>query len=287
MTDVDEEQDHLVRLLSPTVHVPPAAQAAGDELLRDILDTRPPTPWRRRLLVSVPAVAGLAAAAIAVSALLPTSTPVGPAPASAALSFTEAPGYLIVTIKDPAADPQRYREELARYGLNIKIELVPADPEDVGKVVFEELGDTGGGPTLEPIEDPGRCTANGTCEVGFKVPLNFRSYAIVAFGRTPLPGEFVDGGSDQQNADAEKLVGKRVTEARRLLSAQGKTAEYRVGWKSVAATEAQVPGDWIVYDTAPISNTVVVLWVSADGKAPDKPRPSQSGQIIAPSVKAG
>ncbi len=47
MTDVDEEQDHLIRLLSPTVHVPPAAQAAGDALLHDILRTRPaPSPWR-------------------------------------------------------------------------------------------------------------------------------------------------------------------------------------------------------------------------------------------------
>ncbi|MDG6103262.1 hypothetical protein Daura_17290 [Dactylosporangium aurantiacum] len=287
MTDVDEEQDHLVRLLSPTVHVPSAAQAAGDELLRDILRTERPSPWRRRLLVAVPAVAGLAAAAVAVSALLPTSTPVGPAPAGAALAFTEDAGYLIVTIKDPAADPQRYRDELARHGLNIKIELVPANPQDVGKVVHEEVGDTGGGPTLEAIEDPGRCTANGACQVGFKVPLNFTSYAVVAFGRTPLPGEFVEGGSDQQNADADALVGKRVSEARRLLVAQGRTAEYRVGWDSLAATEAQVPGDWIVYDTAPVSNTVVVLWVSPDGKAPDKPRPSPSGQVVAPSVKAG
>lgn len=287
MTDVDEEQDHLVRLLSPTVHVPPAARAAGEELLRDILRTRPPSPWRRRLLVAVPAVAGLAAAAVAVSALLPPSTPVGPAPASAALTFTEGAGYLTVMINDPAADPQRYRDELAEHGLNIKIELVPADPEDVGKVVFEELGDTGGGPTLEAIEDPGRCTANGACQVGFKVPLNFTSYAVVAFGRTPLPGEFIEGGSDQQNADAGALEGKRVAEARRLLAAQGKTAEYRVGWESLPATEAQVPGDWIVYDTAPISNTVVVLWVSPDGTAPDKPRPSASGQFVVPSVKAG
>lgn len=294
MTDVDEEQDHLIRLLSPTVHVPPAAQAAGDALLHDILRTRTPSPWRRRLLVAVPVVAGLAAAALVISALLPASTPstpvgpIGPAPADAALTFTENGGYLTVTIKDPAADPQRYRDELAKHGLDIKLDLVPANPGDVGKVVFTEIGDTGGGATLEAIEDPGRCNANGSCQVGFKVPLTFKSYAVVSFGRTPLPGEFVEGGSDQQNADGDAFVGKRVSEVRRLLAAKHMTAEYRVGWDSLAATEAEVPGTWIVYDTAPIDNTVIVLWVSADGKAPPKPRPSGSGAtVIAPSVKAG
>lgn len=48
-----------------------------------------------------------------------------------------------------------------------------------------------------------------------------------------------------------------------------------------------MPGDWIVYDTAPIDTKVLVLWVSADGKAPPKPRPSGSGAVPAPSVKAG
>lgn len=293
MTDVDEEQDHLIRLLSPTVHVPPAAQTAGDALLHDIMRAQAPTPWRRRLLVAVPVVAGLAVAALVISSLLPASTPstpvgpIGPAPANAALTFAEDAGFLVVTIKDPAADPQRYRDELAKRGLNITIELVPAGPENVGKVVFEELGDTGGGPTLEAIEDPGRCTANGACQVGFKVPLNFTSYAVVAFGRTPLPGEFVEGGSAEQHADARKLRGKRVSEARVLLAAAGQTAEYRVGFQSLAATADQVPGSWIVYDTAPISNTVIVLWVSEDGTPPPPPASGEPGSFATPSVKVG
>ena len=132
MTDVDEEQDHLIRLLSPDRARPAGAPGPPvTELLRDILRT-PATavPRRRRLLVAVPVVAGLAAAALVVSALLPASAPVavGPAPAHAALTFTEDGGFLIVTINDPAADPQRYRDELAKHGLNIKIELVPAEP---------------------------------------------------------------------------------------------------------------------------------------------------------------
>src|SRR6185312_12508554 len=117
----------------------------------------------------------------------------------------------------------------------------------VGKVVFVEIGDTGSGLTLEAIEDAGRCTANGACQVGFKVPLHFSSYAVVSFGRTPLPGETVVGGTAEQNLEAGKLRGKRVSEARQILAAKGQTAEYRVGWESLAATEEQVPGTWIVY----------------------------------------
>ncbi|MEV0561731.1 hypothetical protein [Dactylosporangium sp. NPDC050588] len=280
MTDVDEEQDHLIRLLSPTVHVPEPARAAGEDLLHAILDTgAPATNWRRRLLVGVPVAAGLTVAALVAGSLL-----TAPKPANAALTFTEGDGFLTVTIKDPAADPQRYRDELARRGLNIKIELVPANPENVGKVVFEESG----APGLEPIEDPGRCTANGSCQVGFKVPLNFSSYAVVAFGRTPLPGEFIEGGSTEENAVGGSLIGKRVSEARQILAANGMTAEYRVGPKSMAAPADQVPGDWIVFDTAPIPGNIIVLWSSADGKPPaptgdDTPRPPASTRPGAPA----
>ncbi|MET7419077.1 hypothetical protein [Dactylosporangium sp. NPDC005555] len=276
MTEIDEEQDHLVRLLSPTVHVPASAQAASDELLRDILHATPPAAdWRRRLFIAVPAAAGLTVVALVAGSLLST-----PEPANAALTFSERAGYITVTINDPAADAQRYNDELAKYGLNIKIQLVPANPDDVGKVVFEETG----APGLEAIENPGRCNANGSCQVGFKVPLNFSSYAVVAFGRTPLPGESVDGGSTAQKDVGESLLGKTVAEARRILAAKGMTAEYRVGPKSLSAPAEEVPGDWIVFDTAPIDTTVIVLWSSADGRSPipsgdDVPKPGPSASI--------
>lgn len=81
---------------------------------------------------------------------------------------------------------------------------------------------------------------------------------------TELPFERpVPAGTGQK-----ALVGKRVSEVRELLAANGQTATYRVGFASLEAPADKVPGSWYVYDVAPLANNVVVLWVSADGKEP-------------------
>ncbi|MEV8516237.1 hypothetical protein [Dactylosporangium sp. NPDC051484] len=270
MHDVDEEQDGLIRLLAPTVHV----RTGPDEaMLRAIMaiDDRP-TRFRgrhRRGLIAVAAVAGLAAAAFAGIAALPSSAPVGAPPAANALSITEDAGYLVITIKDPAVDPVRYQAELRRRGLNITISLAPAQPENVGKVVFSEVGDAG---KLTYIEDPGRCNANGNCAVGVRVPVGFASYARITFGRTPLPGEEAEVGT-QTGGDAktDALHGKTVAEVRRIVAAQGKTLLYRVGWRSLDAPAEQVPGSWKVYRAAYGTENSIVVWVSEDGTEPVPP----------------
>ncbi|GAA2326458.1 hypothetical protein [Dactylosporangium salmoneum] len=271
MPDADEEQDGLIRLLAPTVHV---RTAPDEDLLRAIMATPVGRPARlpgrhRRGLIAAAAVAGLAAAAFAVFAALPASAPVGAPPAANALSITEDAGYLVITIKDPAADPARYQAELRRRGLNITIELAPAQPEDVGKVVFAEVGDGG---RLTYIEDPGRCTANGSCAVGVRVPAGFSSYARITFGRTPLPGEETEAGS-QSGGDAktDALLGKTVAEVRRIVAAQGRTLDYRVGWQSLAAPADQVPGSWKVYQAAYGTGHSIIVWASEDGTAPRPP----------------
>ncbi|HTJ38034.1 MAG TPA: hypothetical protein VL738_32770 [Dactylosporangium sp.] len=274
MHDVDEEQDALIRLLAPTVHV----RTSPDEtLMRGIMATadRPARALtRRRWLIAVPIVTGLAAAAFAVFAALPTSSPVGgPAPANA-LSITENAGYLVITIKDPAADPARYEAELKRRGLDIRISLAPVRSEQIGMVIFDEVGEPG---QLTYIEDPGHCTSNGACTVGVKVPLTFKSYARITFGRAPLPGE-EDEVATQSGGDAktDALRGKTVAEVRRILAAQGKTILYRVGWQSLDAPADQVPGSWKVYDAAYGTDNSMVIWVSPDGTPPTNPNPSSS-----------
>ncbi|MFG2044010.1 hypothetical protein [Dactylosporangium sp. NPDC048998] len=269
MHDVDEEQDGLIRLLAPTVHV----RTGPDEaMLRAIMATNDrPARLRgrhRRGLIAVAAVAGLAAATFAVLAALPTSAPVGP-PAANALSITEDAGYLVITIKDPAADPARYQAELRRRGLNITINLAPAQPEEVGKVVFSEVGDGG---ELTYIEDPGHCNANGNCAVGVRVPESFVSYARITFGRAPLPGEEIEAGTPSGgDAKTDALRGKTVAEVRRITAAQGKTLLYRVGWRSLDAPAEQVPGSWKVYDAAYGTANSIIVWVSEDGTAPRPP----------------
>ncbi|MBE1484605.1 hypothetical protein [Plantactinospora soyae] len=269
MHDVDEKQDDLIRLLAPTVHL----RTSPDEtLMHGIMATagRPArVRTRQRGLVAVAVVAGLAAAAFAVFAALPSSSPVGGPPPAYALSITENAGYLVITIKDPAADPARYEAELKRRGLDIKITLAPVQPEDVGKVVFEEVGESG---KLSYIEDPGHCTSNGSCTVGVKVPLDFKTYARITFGRTPLPGEQDEVGTPSGgDAETDALRGKTVAEVRKIVAAQGKTLLYRVGWKSLDAPADQVPGTWKIYDAAYGTNNSIVIWASPDGTAPSPP----------------
>jgi hypothetical protein len=287
MHDVDEQQDDLIRLLAPTVHL----RTGPDETLMYGIMATAERPARGRVrprwLIAVPIVAGLAAAVFAVLAALPSSSPVGgPAPVSA-LTITENAGYLVITIKDPAADPARYEAELKRRGLDIRINLVPARPENVGKVVFEEVGETG---KLTYIEDPGRCTSNGSCTVGVKVPLDFKSFARITFGRAPLPGEESKdgsgpagpsgsasggdgeaGGPSGGDAKTDALLGKTVAEVRRTVAAQGKTLLYRFGGQGREVPADEVPDTWKVYDAAYGTGNSIIIWVSPDGVEPTRP----------------
>ncbi|MEU4424058.1 hypothetical protein AB0F81_25800 [Actinoplanes sp. NPDC024001] len=214
-------------------------------------------------------MAGLAAAVVAAGVWLPESAPGGTAPARAALQITTHDEYLDIRILDPAADPQRYRQELTARGLDIELSLAAAEAGSVGRVVFQEHDQDG----IKPIEAPGNCTANGNCAVGVQVPLSYRGHARIVFGRAPLPGESVAGDAPVltpgQTAELDALVGKRVSEVRRRLSANGQTAGYRVGPKSLETPASELPGTWIVFDVAPLAGGVVVIWASPDGTEPD------------------
>lgn len=293
MTEPDYEQDRLIRLLAPVYHVPASAQRASGEaatalmegIMQDFENTSA-TPvkrmsWilrHRRLAIAVPTVAAVAAVALAISAALPAgSGPIGPAPAHA-LQITKDDAYVSIKIKDTLADPERYRKELAKYNLNVELTLAPAAPEQVGRVIFTEEGDSG----LEYIEAPGDCTANGNCSVGIKIPVDFKSYAKIVIGRTPMPGEEIEGGSPEVKAQARDLVGRTVADALEILASNGQTASYRVGWESIEAPADKVPTDWIVVDAIPMPNKVIALWVTADGKHPKKQDSSSGGPSAQP-----
>lgn len=277
------EPDRMIQLLSPELDIPHAAAdptgPAADDVLRRVTSA-PPAPRRRwglRLAIGGSLVAGVAAAVVAASVWLPDSSPGGPAPAqAAALQFTTGGKYLEIRILDPAADPQRYRDELAAHGLDIDLSLVAAEPEDVGRVIFEEESTPG----IELIEAPGNCTANGNCGVGVQVPLAYRGHANIIFGRTAKPGDAADAPilSDAQKAQLNGLVGKTVAEARKQLAANGQTPTYRLGVSKsvgdghriitqVEPPAAEVLDTWIVTDTAPLPGNVVAIWASKDGKA--------------------
>lgn len=283
------EPDRMIQLLSPELDLPHAAAdptgPAADDLLRRVTSAPPPASRRRwglRLAIGAPLVAGVAAAVVAASVWLPESSPGGPAPArAAALQFTTGGKYLEIRILDPAADPQRYHEELAAHGLDIDLSLAPAEPDEVGRVIFQEESTPG----IKVIEAPGNCTDNGDCGVGVQIPLDYKGHANLVFGRTPKPGEASEGDtpilSAAQKAQLKSLLGKKVADARRQLATHGQTVTYRFGGTQSAgngylkvvpmkAPAAQVLDTWIVYDVAPLPGNVVAIWSSKDGKAPTR-----------------
>jgi hypothetical protein len=215
------------------------------------------------------AVSTVAAVAFGVAVLPPDRTsPVGPAPAQAqALAFTESGGFLEIRIKDPAADPRRYRREIADRGLDIQLKLAPARPDQIGRVVF--VGESA--PGLETLEQPGYCSESGNCSVGVRVPANYHGTAVIVFGRAARPGEEIPGGTTDERALAEQLEGRTVSDMKRILAAAGKSPSYRTGPVPVGTPAEQIPDAWIVIDATPVPGDVVLVWVSADGKVPPRP----------------
>ena len=147
----------------------------------------------------------------------------------------------------------------------VDLKLAPAAPDQVGRVIFQEE-DGSAGPQIKTVERP------GDCSVAVRVPLAYRGTAQIVFGRTPRPGETIEGDAPvltpTQQGQLTSLVGKRVSDVREMLAANGQTATYRVGFASRGAAADEVPVHGYVYDVAPLANDVVVVWVPADGKEP-------------------
>jgi hypothetical protein len=280
--------DELIGRLAPVTDeeaarmVSPGTKA---DLAERIMSTAVPEgrPARRRrgLAVGLP----LAAAAVGtVVALVVASTgsgtprtPATPIPSAhgpmkiqlAALSFSTQGKYLVVKVKDPLADPARYRKEFAAHGMNIDLRLVPASPSIVGTVLMSE------GSEIKVITAPGRCRTGGggACPVGVKIPLGFKDHAMVVFGRAARPGEQY---SSTAPADAPGEVmhglayrGRTVAEVLAMLNKRHVTVpEYRYEGadgdnrpypNGIPAAEVQ-PG-WFVHGADPWARNQVLLFV--------------------------
>jgi hypothetical protein len=231
---------------------------------------------RRRLLIGVPV-----AAALAVGGLIATSlgspgqhlgpVSVGPPRAQAAvLSFTRHDGYIRVIVRNPLADPKRYRAEFARHHLNISLTLVPASPSIVGTLVAETL--SAGASQITPITATGRCFTGGggnVCPVGVRVPVDFRGAATLVFGRAARPGEQYESAA-QADGPGEAMhglhyQGRTVAAVLAMLARRGITVpQWRVQRAGQCYTETRrtVPGNWLVYDAVPWAPGQVLLWAA-------------------------
>ena len=302
-----DTQQQLGRIAPVTDHE--AARMARPGTLADLataITAAPPGPARRAVRRRSPArrralAGGLLAAGLAAAALIATSlgrpgqhvgpVSVGPAAAQAqALSFTRHGGFIDVIVRDPLADPARYRAEFARYHLDITLRLVPVSPSIVGTVVY--AGQSPGGGPLTPITARGRCLeASGTsaCPVGIKIPAGYRGSAQLVFGRAARPGEQYESTASAF-APGEVLHGLSVRGLRvAQVLAMLRQRHVTVAWFDVqaggeSANERRVPGSYFVSDANPWSPGEVQLFVSQVW--PPAPAGPPGGPVATPSPAA-
>jgi hypothetical protein len=280
----DAEVAHLVRadtlaaLGDDIARVATAPFADGSSEPRGLASSRGSRPrrLRKRLLIGVPA-----AAAVAVVGLIATSAgapgqhvgPVsfGPPKAqAAALSFTRDGRFIDVIVRNPVADPKRYRAEFAKYHLNIGLTLVPASPSIVGTLVAESL--SAGAGQLTPITAVGKCYTGGggnVCPVGVKVPIDYRGTATLVFGRPARPGEqFESAGEATAPGEAMHglhFEGRTVAAVLAMLAKRGVTVpQWRVQRSGQCYTDSRrtVPSNWLVYQAVPWAPGQVLLWAA-------------------------
>jgi hypothetical protein len=247
-------------------------------------------PRRRIVLVAAPLAAGLAAAAIVLatqSQPAPVRAASHPAQASltAALSFTTSGGYITVIVRDPLADPSRYRAEFAAHHLQVTLTLVPVSPSLVGSLVYFSEPASGG---ITPITARGKCRTGGggsACPVGVRIPAGFRGQAQLVFGRAARPGEQYESTASA-TAPGEVMHGMRyqgLTVARVLAMLRQRDVSvpvYHYGGKLLHS----VPGAWYVYDADPWAPQQVTLFVGPVWPQPALSSPSPRTPTPSPTA---
>lgn len=299
--------DNLVGRIAPVTDAR-AAELLSDDAAAELADrivastaeapeVRSPGRSRRRLTIGLPLLATGLAGATAVTALVFSSGGGSPAPVpstastshgpkvklAAALTFTRKGDHIDVRIRDPYADPKRYKEEFAKRGLDVDLSMVASSPSIVGTVVMIE-GD------ITDIREKGACeVASGgdDCPVGVRVPAGFKGHAAVVFARAARPGEQYNSTA-QADARGEAMHGmvykrRPVAEVLATLKKRHVTVpEYRymVGNESKTAYTGQIPGNWYVHGAIPWAAGQVLLFVG--------PHPTeQPGDAAPPNIAPG
>ena len=274
----------------------------------DLAPARPGgQPRRRRLLIGKPIGTSLAAAlaviALVAAALAITRPSAPPKPATApppsvkasarpvpahVLSFTTSGGYITVIVRNPLADPARYRAEFAAHHLNITLKMVPASPSLVGTVVYVE--EPASSPDIETITAQGRCYTGGggsACPVGVRIPVGFRGQAEVVFGRAARPGEQYESTA-AATAPGEVMhglhfAGDTVAQVLAMLRGRHVTVPvFNYAQSGGARNVSHVPGTWYVYDADPWAPGQVLLFVGPTRTQPGDQAPQPGTPVASP-----
>jgi hypothetical protein len=245
-----------------------------------------------RWLIGLPVAAALAIALLVATSLGHPGQRVGPVtvgpPAAQALSFTRHGGGFTVIVRDPLADPARYRAEFAQHHLRITLRLVPASPSLVGTVVYLS-GD------ITPITAYGRCHTPGggsACPVGVRVPASFHGQAEVVFGRAARPGERYETTASAfapgEVLHGMRITGHRVAQVLAMLRHRGvRVPLFNYAHHGSARNLRSVPGTWFVYDAVPWAPGQVLLFVGpTQHPHPGAPRPVPGQPTPSPTAAA-
>lgn len=271
---------------------PPAATGQDRGVIRPA-----PAAWaagavtRRRWLAGLSTAAAAAAIVLVVFGVQPGhSAGHHPPhhPTARVLAFVRHGRYIDVLVRNPYADPSRYRAEFRAHGLNISLRLVPASPSIVGTVVYFE-----GNTSLKVITKKGRCFTGGggdICPIGFRVPVHYRGRAALVFGRPARPGERYESTAPS-TARGEALHGLRIA-GRRVAAvlAMIRTRHVTVGVYHITTRGGlgklvhHVPLSWVVYGADPWAPGQVMLWA---GPGHSRPVPSPSPGSPTPTPSRG
>jgi hypothetical protein len=274
--------DEAARMVSPETFADLATR-----IIAESPEQRRPASVRRRrrpVLIGIPLAAGAAAAALAVTSLGTPAHQTGPArqtgsasapqtPTQAqALSFVTHGGSITVIVRDPLADPSRYRAEFAQHHLSISLKLIPVSPSLVGTLVY--IGQSSGTTNLTPITAKGRCYTGGAgsaCPVGVRIPAGFHGEADLVFGRAAKPGEQYESAASAFGPGEAmygiSISGERVSRILAQLRARHVTVPIFDDMGTHLRPD-QVPGSWYVYDAVPWAPHQVMLFVGPTAKQP-------------------
>ena len=289
----------------PSLEPRPALEAGPPATLPPASHRRRPRRPLRASLAAALALALLATATLVATRLLgpdhrtatastrpaTSSHPAASRPPAQVLSFTTSAGYITVIVRDPLADPSRYRAEFAAHHLDITLSLLPVSPSLVGTVVY--TGQSAGSSEITIITAQGKCYTGGggsACPVGVRIPVGFHGQAQLVFGRAARPGEQYESTASA-TAPGEvmhglKFAGDTVAQVLAMLRARDVTVPvFNYDDHGDNRNVASVPGTWYVYDANPWAPQQVML-VVGPARTPPVQAPQPGNPIPSPTASA-
>ena len=248
-------------------------------------------PRRARLLAATALAVAALVLAVGVTAHPPSRPPV-PAPShrperlnsqQAALVFKRDGKTIDVIIRDPLADPARYNREFVARGLHITLSTAPVGSAHVGAFIFMEI-DAGDDRPIKPIYSHDRCRqpagnsgGGAECDIGLRIPVDFRASATIVVGRPAAPGEIPEDGGDAWAVPGYfagvPIDGRRVANVLADLRAKGiVVTEFRYEDHGSdkpypdGVPPQLVSGYWFVHNAAPGTKDEPILFVGPDPK---------------------